>query len=609
MSASRYIVGIDLGTTHCVVAYIDTHATDLDPPAIQLLRIPQLVTPGNVEERELLPSFLYLPTGNEFPAGSLTLPWADDVSFVVGTLARTRGAEVPGRLISSAKSWLCHVGVDRTAPILPWGSGDDLKKMSPLEVSAQYLLHLRQAWNSQVAHGEADSLLENQDLLLTVPASFDAAARELTVQAAERAGLASLRLLEEPQAAFYSWIHEAGERWRKQVRVGDVILVCDIGGGTTDFTLIAVSDEGGELELKRVAVGEHILLGGDNMDLALAYSVQQRLAAKGTKLDAWQLRGLSHNCRAAKETLLQADAPKSQPLAILGRGSSVIGGTIRTELAYKELETTLVDGFFPRCAPNDLPKSARRVGFQEMGLPYAADPGVTRHLAKFLTRQRAAESTSQSFAHPTAILFNGGVMKADLLRQRVVEVLNGWLDQEGGQSVRMLAGTDLDHAVACGAAYYGLARRGKGVRIRGGAARSYYIGIETSIPAVPGVPAPIKALCVVPFGMEEGTESDIPGQEFGLVVGEPAEFRFLGSTTRREDRIGQLVEEPGDEIDELSPVETTLSWIGQEGVTIPVRLHTRVTEVGTLELWAVSRDETHRWKLEFNVRTAGDDEQ
>jgi hypothetical protein len=319
------------------------------------------------------------------------------------------------------------------------------------------------------------------------------------------------------------------------------------------------------------------------------------------------MRGLSQNCRAAKEILLQPDAPQSHPLTVLGRGSSVIGGTIKTELSYKEVEATLVDGFFPHCEPGDMPKSGRRVGFQEMGLPYAADPAMTRHLAKFLTRQRPPEQSHHSFAHPPARLFNGGDMKAGLLRQRVVDVLNDWVSREDGGVLRTLEGTNLDHAVALGAVYYGLARRGKGVRIRGGAARSYYIGIETSMPAVPGVPTPLKALCVVPFGMEEGTESDIPGQEFGLVVGEPAEFRFLGSTTRREDHLGQLIEEPGDEIEDLTPLETTLSWIGQEGVTIPVRLRTHVTEVGTLELWAVSRDETHRWKLEFNVRTAGDE--
>jgi molecular chaperone DnaK (HSP70) len=607
MTVSRYIVGIDLGTTNCVVAYVDTQIADADHPSIQLLHIPQLVAPGDVEERDMLPSFLYLPSGREFPAGSLALPWAEDLPFVVGTLARTRGAEVPGRLIASAKSWLCHVGVDRTAPILPWGGGEDLKKMSPLEVSAQYLLHIRHAWNFLMARDNPELALEHQEVFLTVPASFDAAARELTVQAAEWAGFPTVRLLEEPQAAFYAWIQDTGERWRKQVRVGDVILVCDIGGGTTDFSLIAVSDEGGELELKRVAVGEHILLGGDNMDLALAYAVQQRLAANGTKLDAWQMRGLWQSCREAKEKLLQADSPQSYPVTILGRGSSVIGGTLRTELHYEELEATLVDGFFPRCESNEVPKTSRRVGFQEMGLPYAADPGVTRHLAKFLTRQRMSEGDSHTFVHPTAILFNGGVMKATLLRQRLVEVLNSWLSQEGGETLRTLEGTNLDHAVACGAAYYGLARRGKGIRIRGGVARSYYIGIETSMPAVPGIAAPLKALCVVPYGMEEGTESDIPGQEFGLVVGEPAQFRFLGSTTRREDQVGTLIEEPGEDIEELTPLETTLSWIGQEGITIPVRLRSHVTEVGTLELWAVSRDETHRWKLEFNVRTAGEE--
>jgi molecular chaperone DnaK (HSP70) len=607
MPSPRYIVGVDLGTTNCVVAYVDTQTPDNENPPIQLFHIPQLVTPGNVEERDLLPSFLYLPASREFPAGSLTLPWTDELPFVVGMLARTRGAEVSGRLISSAKSWLCHVGVDRTAPVLPWGGGEDLKKMSPLEVSAEYLSHIRLAWNSVMARENPEDVLERQEVFLTVPASFDAAARELTVQAAERAGLPSVRLLEEPQAAFYSWIESTGERWRKQVKVGDVILVSDIGGGTSDFSLIAVSEEGGELALNRVAVGEHILLGGDNMDLALAYAVQQKLSAKGTKLDAGQMRGLWQNCRVAKENLLQSGTTKKQPISILGRGSSVIGGAIKTDLTYEEVEATLVDGFFPRCAANEMPKSGRRVGLQEMGLPYAADPAVTRHLAKFLTRQKETGGDTQTFAHPTAILFNGGVMKATLLRQRLVDVLNGWLSQEGSQALRTLEGTNPDHAVARGAAYYGLARRGKGIRIRGGAARSYYIGIETSMPAVPGMAAPLKALCVAPFGMEEGTESDIPGQEFGLVVGEPAQFRFLGSTTRRGDQVGTLIEEPGDDIEELTPLETTLSWIGQEGVPIPARLRVHLTEVGTLELWAVSRDETHRWKLEFNVRSAGEE--
>ena len=625
MNNSRYIIGIDLGTTNCVVAYVDTQTPEGEEPTIQLFPIPQLVSAGNVEEDDLLPSFLYVPGKQELPAGSLVLPWTEDMPFAVGTFARIQGAEVPGRLISSAKSWLCHVGIDRTAPILPWGAEDkngELQKMSPLEVSAQYLLHIRQAWNASMAQDNPEYALENQDILLTVPASFDAAARDLTVQAAERAGLASVTLLEEPQAACYAWIEAAGEQWRKQVRVGDVILVCDVGGGTTDLSLIAVSEEAGELALQRIAVGDHILLGGDNMDLALAYAVQQRLAATGTKLDTWQLRGLGHSCRAAKELLLQteyAEHADSQPLTILGRGSSVVGGTIRTELSSEEVEATLVDGFFPHGAVADHPQKSRRVGLQEMGLPYASDPGITRHIAKFLSQhcpqdpqdpqgQHDPKDSPHTFAHPTALLFNGGVMKAPLLRQRVVEVLREWVQEEGGEAIRTLEETQLDHAVARGAAYYGLARRGQGVRIRGGTARSYYIGIESSMPAVPGMPAPLKALCVVPFGLEEGTESDIPDQEFGLVVGEPAEFRFLGSSTRRDDQLGTFIEDPGEDIEELSPLETTLSWTGQEGVMVPVRLHSHVTEVGTLELWAVSRDDSHRWKLEFSVRAEGEEQ-
>ena len=614
--SSRYIIGIDLGTTNCVVAYVDTQPPDGTEPTIQLFSIPQLVSPGNVEECDLLPSFLYVPGKKELPEGSLVLPWADDMPFVVGTFARSQGAAVPGRLISSAKSWLCHVGVDRTAPLLPWGAEDneaELQKMSPLEVSAQYLLHIRQAWNTFMAQDNPEYGLENQDILLTVPASFDAVARDLTVQAADRAGLGSVTLLEEPQAACYAWIEATDEQWRKQVRVGDAILVCDVGGGTTDLSLIAVSEEAGELVLQRIAVGDHILLGGDSMDLTLAYAVQQRLAATGITLDTWQLRGLGHSCRAAKELLLQTGQADSQPLTILGRGSSVIGGTIRTELSSEEVEATLVDGFFPHGTAADHPQKSRRVGFQEMGLPYASDPGITRHVAKFLSQhcpqdQSDPQDSPHTFAHPTAVLFNGGVMKAPLLRQRMVEVLGEWVQEEGGEAIRTLEETQLDHAVARGAAYYGLARRGQGVRIRGGTARSYYIGIESSMPAVPGMPAPLKALCVVPFGLEEGTKSDIPDQEFGLVVGEPAEFRFLGSSTRRDDQLGAFIEDPGEDIEELSPLETTLSWTDQEGVLVPVRLHSHVTEVGTLELWAVSRDDTHRWKLEFSVRAEGEEQ-
>lgn len=601
MANARYVVGIDLGTTNCAVAYVDTENSTEEKIDIQLFRIPQLVAPGVVEERDLLPSFLYLPSEHDFPQGSLRLPWAESVPFVIGELAQKRGAEVPGRLISSAKSWLSHIGVDRSAPILPWGAGDDVKKMSPIAASAQYLLHVKNAWNHRMAADNPTLTLERQDLLLTVPASFDPSARDLTMQAAERAGLRDITLLEEPQAAFYSWIESNGDTWRKQVRVGDVILVCDIGGGTTDFTLIAVSEEDGELTLKRVAVGEHILLGGDNMDLALAYAVQQRLAAKGTKLNAKQIRGLWQQCRAVKETMLENPKTKQQSVTVLGGGSSLIGGSVRAEVTREDIDTVLIEGFFPVSKSTDRPQAGRRVGLQEIGLPYAADPAVTRHMAKFLGENRPGQETG-TFRHPTALLFNGGVSKGEALRRRIIEVLDEWLTSEQDKKGRVLTGTNPDLAVARGAAYYGVARRGKGIRIRGGVPQTYYIGIESAMPAVPGMPTPLKALCVVPFGMEEGSEADIPGQEFGLVIGQPAEFRFLGSVTRREDRIGTLVEEWQDDIKELSPLETVLSWEGQEGTTIPVRLHTRITEVGTLELWCVTRDESRRWKLEFNVR-------
>jgi len=594
---TQYIVGIDLGTTNSVVAFLDA-GVDETPP-LQVLNIPQLTGPGSVEARPLLPSFLYLPAAQEFPEGALQLPWAGPAE-VVGAFARSRGSEVPARLVTSAKSWLSHSGVDRTAPVLPWGSPDEVRKMSPVEVSARYLDHIRGAWNAAFPHAP----LEDQDVLLTVPASFDAVARELTVRAARDAGLPRVTLLEEPQAAFYAWIDANGTAWREAVHVGDVVLVCDVGGGTTDFSLIAVREQDGSLGLERIAVGDHILLGGDNMDLALAYAAREKLAATGTALDAWQFRGLTLGCREAKERLLSDGARDSHPIAILGRGRKVIGGTLRTEVTRAEVEQTLVDGFFPRCGLGERPQSQRRTALQEIGLPYATDPAVTRHLSHFLDRQirASAEGAADSARQPTALLFNGGVMNAGRLRSRLVEVLMEWF---GGADdpVRVLAGGNPDHAVARGAAYYGLARRGRGVRIRGGTARSYYVGIETAMPAVPGVRPPIKALCVVPQGLEEGSEVDLPAQEFGLIIGEPAEFRFLGSSTRREDEVGTLVETWEDDIEELAPLETHLEWEGQEGATIPVRLHARVNELGVLELWCVSRDTEHRWKLEFNVRS------
>jgi hypothetical protein len=606
MAASRYVVGIDLGTTNSALAYVDTGVGEPEDARPAVLPIPQLVQPAQVEPRTLLPSFLYLPNPGELPAGSLKLPWDANRDYAVGEFARNHGSLVPTRLVASAKSWLCHSGVDRKAPILPWKAPEGARHVSPLEATTFYLKHLVESWNNQVAKEIAENRLERQDAVLTVPASFDAAARELTVEAARAAGLEHVTLLEEPQAAFYAWIDASRDKWREQVEVGDAVLIVDVGGGTTDLTLVAVGEEGGQLALTRVAVGDHILLGGDNMDLALAHAVAQQFAAKGTKLDAAQMLMLWHGCRAAKEKLYSDPKLASAPVTVTGRGSKVIGSTIKGDLTRAEVERVLVEGFFPDCPPDAEPARQRGAGLQELGLPYASDPAVTRHLAHFLHRQSEVlaerlqgKKGRKKVTGPTALLFNGGVFKAEPLRRRVADVLNGWAK---GHSVRVLPNADLDLAVARGAAYCGLVRRGKGVRIRGGAARSYYVGVETSLPAVPGAAPPLKALCVVPFGMEEGTEADIPGQEFGLVVGAPAEFRFLGSTVRRSDAPGTVVEEWEGQIDELAPVTTTLEAPGKEGQMVPVHLHTKVTEVGTLELWCLSRDGKQRWKLEYSVR-------
>jgi hypothetical protein len=609
VTESRYVVGIDLGTTNSALAYVDTGTASPEEASPCQFSIPQIVQAGVVEERVLLPSFLYLPGPKDLPAGSLKLPWAADRDFAVGEFARNHGSHVPTRLVSSAKSWLCHSGIDRRARVLPWKAPEIVRHVSPLEASTLTLEHLREAWNHVVARDMAEHRLEQQDVILTVPASFDALARELTVEAARAAGLENITLLEEPQAAFYSWINSASEAWRKQVELGDVILVCDIGGGTTDFSLIAVSEENGQLALTRVAVGDHILLGGDNMDLALAHAVAQRFSQKNIKLDAGQMLMLWHACRAAKEQLSADPGMSAAPVTVLGRGSKVIGAALKNELTRDEFEKVLLDGFLPQCPPDVEPGKERLAGLQELGLPYAADAAVTRHLAHFLHRnaevlaERApAKRSKKKHGQPTAILFNGGVFKGELLRSRLLGVLNQWAHKAGAPDLKVLQGTDLDLAVARGAAYYGLVRRGKGVRIRGGAARSYYVGVATAMPAVPGAPPPVKALCVVPFGMEEGTQTDVPGQEFGLVVGEPAEFRFLGSTVRRHDPVGTVVEEWEDQIEELEPLSTTLEAPDSAGRTIPVRLHSRVTEVGTLELWCHSSDGKRRWKLEFNVR-------
>jgi hypothetical protein len=602
-----YVIGIDLGTTNSALAYAEVHA-DADPfsPAnVQLMAIPQLVNPGELRDEDLLPSFLYLPGPNDFPPGTIALPWDEASRFVTGRLAQKRGAENAGRLVSSAKSWLSYSGVDRTAPLLPFRAPQGVGQISPLEATRRYLAHLRHAWDAKMP----DAPFAAQQALVTVPASFDAVARELTLEAAKQAGFENITLLEEPQAAFYAWV-ERHTDWRQRVAIGDLVLVVDIGGGTTDFTLIAVTEAGGELALTRVAVGEHILLGGDNIDLALANVVAERLAEKGTRIDSRQLQALWNNCRTAKEKLLEPGSKaKEQPVTILGMGTGLVGGTIKATLTREDIDRVLGEGFLPAVPSTEMPVLQRRAGLQEIGLPYAADPAITRQLARFL-RQQAATSEHgavrrgpSGLACPTHVLFNGGVLKAALVRQRITGALDSWLAEEGMHPVKPLAGEDLMHAVSRGAAYYGLARCGHGVRIRGGVPRTYYVGIESSMPSIPGFPAPLKALTVVPFGMEEGTETRIPGPEFGLLVGAPAEFRFFTSTVRKDDRPGDLIEDFGADLQELSPMEVSFPAAENASEVTPVSFESVVTETGVLQLWCVARD-ARRWKLEFNVRAS-----
>ena len=414
---ARFVVGIDLGTTNSALAYAATPVGDA-PAEFHVLPIPQVVAPKEVGDRDVLPSSLYLPSAKEFPPGALDLPWAKGADRAVGAFARDHGGKVPGRLVSSAKSWLSHPGVDRRGALLPPNAPDDVRKVSPVEASAAYLIHLRDAWNARMGAKPGDRL-EDQDVVLTVPASFDAAARDLTIEATRLAGLAHVTLLEEPQAAFYAWLQRRGDAWRQQVKVGDLLLVCDVGGGTTDFSLIAVADQGGDLALTRLAVGEHILLGGDNMDLALAYAVAATMPKGMDGLDPGQRVALGHACRAAKEALFADPSKPSAPVTILGRSTKLIGGTIRAELTRAMLESTLLDGFFPACAATDAPARDRRVGLTELGLPYASDPAITRHLAGFLARQAGSLHAEGGVVRPAAVLFNGGVFQAAPLRDRV----------------------------------------------------------------------------------------------------------------------------------------------------------------------------------------------
>ncbi|MDP1836587.1 MAG: Hsp70 family protein [Chlamydiales bacterium] len=578
---AQYLIGIDLGTTNCTMA-----AASISSGLIETLPITQLTTFGE-QNLTSLPSFIYFALPEEISSG---LP-----EHCLGTFARERGAEVPGRVIASAKSWLCHAGVDRRQRILPSDAEENSPKLSPIEACTSLLSHLRNEWNTK--HPEAP--FDQQQIYVTVPASFDPSARQLVQEAALEADYPDLVLLEEPQAAFYAWLQSHEETWRKQLQVGDTILVVDIGGGTTDFSLIKVEEEAGEIALRRLAVGAHLLLGGDNLDLALAYVAKAKLEEQGHDLDIWQMQSLVHRCREAKESFLGDTPPEQLDISIRGRSSRLVGGTITTSLSREEAEQVLVEGFFPLVEPTERSSTERRLGIQQVGLPYAQDPRVSCQLAKFLSMTGETDSaTMNQFVVPTAVLFNGGTLKSVSLRERIVELLNLWAASLGHKPVTVLADADYDFAVSRGAVNYGLARNGKSIRIRGGTSRSYYIGVEDAVPAVPGVPTPLKAVCVVPFGMEEGTEQTLEGQEFALLLGQPATFRFFSRSTP--DQKAE-VRNWKRELTELHPIETVLDRSDSDGRTIRVTLRSKVTELGVLELWCVAAD-GRQWKLEFDVR-------
>ncbi|MBL8810635.1 MAG: Hsp70 family protein [Planctomycetaceae bacterium] len=585
---SKYVIGIDLGTTNSVLAWSSLQS---DTPSVHVLAIPQLVAPNTVETRSMLPSFLYLPSADEAKSGSLKLDHTSG-DYATGTLARTLSAEFPDRTVGAAKSWLCHSRVDRRQPILPWQAPESVPKISPVTASQRYLEHLVAAWQKEFPTAP----FAEQVVVLTVPASFDASARELTREAALAAGFPeTFVLLEEPQAATYAWLNTIGDRWRKVLKVGDRMLVCDVGGGTTDLTLVEVAQENGQLVLQRAAVGNHLLVGGDNMDLALAHFVAGLFAEKGIQLDPWQSVSLWHSCRNAKESLLTAGGPETQTISVPGRGSRLIGGLVSVSVDRQQASNLLLSGFFPDATLNDRPQRARSSGFRELGLPYEADTGITRHLAAFLQQSLAG-------APLTHVLFNGGVFKGRALREQLLQQLQSWFPASPPRTVE--GDEDLDYSVARGACFYGWTKQRGGVRIRGGTARSYYVGIETAGLAIPGAGRPLKALCVVPQGMEEGTETDVPADSIGLVVGEAERFRFFSSSERKLDKPGDVLSRwAPEELTETDSLEATLpADADTEDGLVPVRFQSRITELGVLELWCVHESQDKRWKLEFSVR-------
>lgn len=606
-SPSRYVVGIDLGTTNTAVAYIDTRdVLDDDYPPIQVFDILQLIAEGVAEPQPTLPSFLYFTSDQERATGTVHLPWEPEPTYAVGAWARDQGALMPGQLVASAKSWLCHGDVDRTAKILPWGTESSAHACSPVEAAARYLMHIRDAWNHHFAANTSKGegcRFEHQDIVLTVPASFDAEARELTVQAARDAGIEHLTLLEEPQAAFYAWSSAHRNRLTHDLNDGDLVLICDVGGGTTDLSLIRVRIVDDAVQFERTAIGEHVLLGGDNVDVALAHRLEAKL--HHPQLTMRQRQSLRRQSCAAKERLLSDSDLDQVGLSILGSGSALVGGTLNTELTRDEVVDTLLDGFLPLTDRDERPTHERRIGLRELGLPYANEPAITKHLAQFLAENAEpdASGTASPMARPDAILFNGGFFIPGLTRERIVETMSRWLQPANRSWQPHVLNRAMEHpspetAVAIGAAYYGNLRRTGGLRIGGGSARAYYIGLQTAAGADYAVPA----ICVMPRGTEEGATLDLPDRVFTVLTNRPVSFTLYSSTSRH-DTHGSVVTLDSDDVRHHAPLITILRY-GKRSrqVELDVQLTMHLTEVGTLELWCESQTTEHRWRLQFQLR-------
>ncbi len=615
----RYIVGIDLGTTNIAVSYVDlTENIGKSPKErIRHFRIPQLTGPGEFSPHEVLPSFLYIPGTYDISRRDITIPWSGDPAYFAGVWARDHGAKVPSRLASSAKSWLCHDRADRRARILPWGSGDEVAKVSPVETSAAFLAHIRAAWNRRSGDDE-DLFLENQQIVITVPASFDEAARDLTLEAAQSAGLPAARivLIEEPLAAFYSWLANHEDDWRTRVSPGELILVCDVGGGTTDFTLISLTDSDPNPRFERLAVGDHLILGGDNVDLALAYKVESQVTQKSGRKDlsANRWKQLIHECRRAKEAILDGEKD-TYKITIVGEGGGLIAQTVSAVLNREMVEETVLSGFFPALSAETGRKryaesrKQSRAGIAEFGLPYEPEPAVTCHIGLFLERHRdtVADAVNKPDPIPDQLLFNGGSLKSVVVQQQIRAAIGRWFYGSAEIPDRRLIplfNPDHDRAVAYGAAYYGLVKIGKGVRVGSGSARSYYIGIGEAAAA----DEKQKAMCIVERGLEEGAAIEITQKNFDILANRPVRFDIYSSSYRAGDRAGEIIP-VDDTLTALPPIQTVVDFGKKNAETrIPVHVEAQYTEMGTLALWCRSVVSNHRWRLQFQLRDAAESE-